>query len=88
MAHGAMGPGHVSGGGVAGLAPSHKSGGGTLLGAGGQIEHHINQMDQLSVNNLSSKHMTMNQLLIAMGRGHKVDIGKISKILESQKNSK
>lgn len=87
VAHGAMGPGHASGGGVAGLVSAHKSGG-ALLGGGGPIEHHINQMDQLSVNNLSSKHMTMNQLLIAMGRGHKVDIGKISKILESQKNSK
>lgn len=55
-----------------------------LFQGGGQ---NINQMDQLSINNLSSKHMGINQLLIAMGRGEKVERGKISKILEGQKNA-
>ena len=73
--HGGLGHGPVN---ASGSKPEIS----LLLGSGVPIEYNINKMDQLSVNNLSSKHMNMNQLLTAMGRGHKVDIGKISKILE------
>lgn len=55
-----MGHGHGGNAGLASLVSANKSGAGMLLGSGVPIEYNINQMDQLSVNNLSSKHMTMN----------------------------
>lgn len=39
-------------------------------------------MDQISVNQFSSKHMSYDQLMVSLGKGRKVDISKISKILE------
>ena len=33
----------------------------------------INTLDQLSVNNLSSKHMDYNQMMLALGKGRKID---------------
>lgn len=37
----------------------------------------LNRLDQLSVNEVSSKHMTYEQLMIALGKGRKVDISRI-----------
>lgn len=42
-------------------------------------------MEQISINQFSSKHMSYDQLMVALGKGRKVDISKISKILEEQK---
>ena len=58
VVHGGMG--HGGSGVLPGLVSGSKSGAGMLLGSAVPIEYNINQMDQLSVNNLSSKHMTMN----------------------------
>lgn len=37
----------------------------------------LNRLDQLSINEVSSKHMTYEQLMIALGKGRKVDISRI-----------
>lgn len=52
---------------------SHGLRGGSALFANG--EQKMNQLDQLSVNQIASKHMDYNKLMIALGKGRKVDIG-------------
>lgn len=43
---------------------------------GQQVLSRSNAMDQVSINQVSSKHMTYNQMMIALGKGRKVDIAK------------
>lgn len=57
----------------------------TMPGASGASQGKLNRMGQYSVNQLSSKHMAYNQLMVASGKGRKVDIGKIIKLLLDQK---
>jgi hypothetical protein len=42
-------------------------------------------MDQLSINNLSSKHMTYTEMMVALGKGTKVDT---AEYLEDLRNGK
>lgn len=39
----------------------------------------MNQLDQLSINQIGTKHMDYNQMCIALGRGRKVDINEMFK---------
>ena len=48
----------------------------------------MNQLDQLSINQISSKHMDYNQMMIALGNGRKVDIGDhFKKLAELKQNN-
>jgi len=47
----------------------------------------MNQLDQMSINNLSSKHMDYNQMMISLGHGRKVDIGNHFKKLNELKQN-
>ena len=48
-------------------------------------DQRFNQMDQLSINNLSGKHMTYTEIMIALGKGTKVDT---AEYLEDLRNGK
>lgn len=50
-----------------------------------RTDQRINQLDQLSINPISSKHMRYSQIMIALGKGKKVDI---ASYLEARKNNK
>jgi hypothetical protein len=50
-----------------------------------RTDQRYNQMDQLSLNNLSSKHMTYNEMMISLGKGTKVDT---AEYLEDMRNGK
>ena len=48
----------------------------------------MNHMDQLSVNQISAKHMNYNQMMLALGKGKRVDIDNYFKKLNDQKNER
>lgn len=59
-------------------------------GQGGSVyasSNRVNQLDQLSINQISAKHMDYNQMMIALGKGRKVDIGDHFKKLNELKHA-